>query len=180
MSSYALSLFRSIGKFGRDLVASLGARETTPVDILRMSNPDLPFEIELPRYATPGAAGLDLRAAIPKQIILGPGKVAVIPTGLKMAIRDPNIVAMIFPRGGKGTKEGLILANGTGVVDSDYRGEVMIPVCNRNLNQNVTIDPNERIAQMVLMPAIMAQFHQVQQLEATERGEGRFSSTGKH
>ena len=157
--------------FFKDLLDLLTSREVTPVDIVSM--------VPLPRYATPGSAGVDLIANIPKQIVLGPGKIALIPTGIMIAIRDPNIVAKIYPRSGKSVKEGLILANGTGIIDSDYRGEVKVAACNRSLTDNCTIQPGERIAQMLFEPVVMAQFRRCEVLDETERGTGGFGSTGK-
>lgn len=171
MSSFLLTPFRAIARFGRDLLDFMVSRETTVVDYVSMD--------PAPRYATPGSAGVDLVANIPKTVVIGPGKVAMIPTGLKIAIHDPNIVAKLYPRSGKATREGLILANGTGIIDSDYRGEIIVAACNRSLTDNLTIQTGERIAQMLFEPVVMAQFRRCKTLDKTERGEGGFGSTGR-
>jgi dUTP pyrophosphatase len=144
------------------------------VDVVRL--PHAPEA--LPEYKTAESAGMDLRAAIPEAMTLEPQQVILIPTGIKIAIRNSNYTGFIFPRSGKSTKEGLVLANTLGVVDADYRGEVLIPVLNRNLFKKVTIEPGERIAQMVFMPNVMAFLRETDTLDETERGEGRFGSTG--
>lgn len=153
----------------------------------------------LPKYATDGSAGLDLVANIAKELILYPGQTALIPTGLRLNIKSKNVVGMIYPRSGKGYKEGLVMANGTGVIDSDYRGEVFVAAVNRNIpteinapvmegmvqgnhlyGQAVKIAPLERIAQLVFLPVIHANMRKVDQFYGeTERGSGGFGSSGK-
>jgi dUTP pyrophosphatase len=171
MTSHILKLAQNAKRFAKDLGEAMIARETVQVDIVTNG--------QVPMYATPGSAGVDLMANIPEKIAIGPGKVKMIPTGIKIAIHDRNIVAKLYPRSGKSTREGLILANGTGIIDSDYRGEVVVAARNASLTDNCYVEPGERIAQMLFEPVIMAQFNRVQTLDETERGEGGFGSTGK-
>lgn len=131
---------------------------------------------KLPTYGTEYSAGCDLYAAINEDIILTPGETKLIPTGLSMKI--PNgLMGLIFARSGISIKRGLAPANKVGVVDSDYRGEVMVALYNQS-NQNQTIEKNERIAQLILVPYIKAEFKEVESLDETERGNGGFGSTG--
>jgi dUTP pyrophosphatase len=173
MSSYILDLGRAARDFFNDLVGSLAEPEPVTVDIMSVDSP-----YPLPRYSTPGSAGVDLVANISAKIIIGPGKMVMIPTGIKIGIRNPHLVAMIYPRSGKSTRDGLILANGTGVIDSDYRGEIMVAALNRNLDTPCHVAPGERIAQMVFLPVAQPIFNVVSSLDETERGSGGFGSTG--
>ena len=132
---------------------------------------------QLPHYATAGSAGLDLRACIPEKIVLEPGQTVLIPTGLAIHLADANYAAMILPRSGLGHKHGVVLGNLVGLIDSDYQGELMVSTWNRG-NTPFTIEPFERIAQMVIVPVIQAQFNLVEDFDASDRGVGGFGSTG--
>ena len=132
---------------------------------------------QLPHYATAGSAGLDLRACISEKIILEPGQTVLIPTGLAIHLADTNYAAMILPRSGLGHKHGVVLGNLVGLIDSDYQGELMVSTWNRG-NTPFTIDPFERIAQMVIVPVVQAQFNLVEDFNASDRGAGGFGSTG--
>lgn len=132
---------------------------------------------QLPAYATPGSAGLDLRACLDAPLVLAPGQSALIPTGLAMHIGDPGLAAMILPRSGLGHKHGIVLGNLVGLIDSDYQGPLMVSCWNRG-GEPFTIAPLERIAQMVIVPVVQAAFRRVDTFEATQRGEGGFGSSG--
>jgi len=132
----------------------------------------------LPAYATPGSAGLDLRAALDQPIVLEPGQAELIPTGLSMHLGDPGLAAMILPRSGLGHKHGIVLGNLVGLIDSDYQGPLMVSCWNRG-SQAFTIQPMERIAQLVIVPVVQASFRLVDSFEASQRGEGGFGSTGR-
>jgi dUTP pyrophosphatase len=132
----------------------------------------------LPTYATKGAAGLDLRACIPTAQTLEPGKTVLIPTGIAIYLRDPGYAALILPRSGLGHKHGIVLGNLVGLIDSDYQGELMVSTWNRGPTTFV-IEPMERIAQLVIVPVVQANFTQVDQFDATARGAGGFGSTGQ-
>lgn len=135
--------------------------------------------IPFPDYATEGSAGLDLRACLQEPLILEPGQTALIPTGLAIHIGDPGLAAMILPRSGLGHKHGIVLGNLVGLIDSDYQGELMVSCWNRG-SSTFTIDVGERIAQMVLVPVVQADFELVSEFTASRRGEGGFGSTGSH
>lgn len=132
----------------------------------------------LPAYATPGSAGLDLRACLDAPIVLEPGQAQLIPTGLSMHLGDPGLAAMILPRSGLGHKNGIVLGNLVGLIDSDYQGPLMVSCWNRG-SAAFTLQPMERIAQLVIVPVVQATFRQVDSFEASERGEGGFGSTGR-
>jgi dUTP pyrophosphatase len=132
----------------------------------------------LPAYATPGSAGLDLRAALDAPIVLEPGQTHLIPTGLSMHLGDPGLAAMILPRSGLGHKHGIVLGNLVGLIDSDYQGPLMVSCWNRG-STAFTIEPMERIAQLVIVPVVQAQFRLVESFDASARGEGGFGSTGR-
>lgn len=132
----------------------------------------------LPSYATPGSAGLDLRACLDAPVELAPGQAHFIPTGLAIHVADPGLAAVILPRSGLGTKHGIVLGNLVGLIDSDYQGQLMVSCWNRSATA-YTIQPMERIAQMVIVPVVQAQFRVVDQFEASARGEGGFGSTGR-
>ncbi len=132
----------------------------------------------LPAYATPGSAGLDLRAALDQPIVLQPGQTELIPTGLSMHLGNPGLAAMILPRSGLGHKHGIVLGNLVGLIDSDYQGPLMVSCWNRGA-QAFTIQPMERIAQLVIVPVVQASFRLVDSFDASERGEGGFGSTGR-
>ena len=146
---------------------------------LRILNPRLGSEFPLPTYATGGSAGLDLRAVIDTPLVLEPGATTLIKTGMAIYIADPNLAAVILPRSGLGHKHGIVLGNLVGLIDSDYQGELMVSCWNRS-QMAFTINPGERIAQLVLVPVVQAEFEVVQEFHASERGVGGFGSTGKH
>ncbi len=131
----------------------------------------------LPAYATPGSAGLDLRACLDAPLVLLPGAAALIPTGLAVHIGDPGLAAMLLPRSGLGHKHGIVLGNLVGLIDSDYQGPLMVSCWNRS-DTAYTVQPMERIAQMVIVPVVQAAFRVVESFEGSLRGEGGFGSTG--
>ena len=134
---------------------------------------------QLPHYATPGSAGLDLRACLDAPLTLEPGETKLVPTGLAIHVADPGYAALILPRSGLGHKHGIVLGNLVGLIDSDYQGELMISTWNRG-HTTFTLNPLERLAQLVIVPVVQAQFNIVDDFEASERGVGGFGSTGKH
>lgn len=133
---------------------------------------------QLPAYATPGSAGLDLRACLDAPLVLEPGQTQLIPTGLAIHVGDPGLAALILPRSGLGHKHGIVLGNLVGLIDSDYQGQLMVSCWNRGLS-TFTIQPMERIAQLVIVPVVQAAFRVVDDFDASERGAGGFGSTGK-
>ncbi|MFG6439575.1 dUTP diphosphatase [Roseateles sp. LKC17W] len=133
---------------------------------------------QIPAYATPGSAGLDLRACLDAAITLAPGQTTLIPTGLAIHIADPGLAAIILPRSGLGHKHGIVLGNLVGLIDSDYQGQLMVSCWNRGQTE-FTIQPFERIAQLVIVPVVQAAFRRVDSFDATARGAGGFGSTGK-
>lgn len=139
---------------------------------------DARMAAQLPAYATTGSAGLDLRACLDEPVTLAPGATTLVPTGLAIHIGDPGLAAMILPRSGLGHKHGIVLGNLVGLIDSDYQGQLMVSVWNRG-QDSFTIQPLERIAQLVLVPVVQAQFRVVTDFESSQRGEGGFGSTGK-
>jgi dUTP pyrophosphatase len=132
----------------------------------------------LPGYATPGSAGLDLRACLASPLLLEPGQTQLIPTGLAIHIGDPGLAAMILPRSGLGHKHGIVLGNLVGLIDSDYQGPLMVSCWNRGA-ASFTVQPMERIAQLVIVPVVQAAFRVVREFGASQRGEGGFGSTGQ-
>ena len=132
----------------------------------------------VPQYATPGSAGLDLRACLQTACTLQPGQAELIPTGLSIHIGDPRLAAMLLPRSGLGHKHGIVLGNLVGLIDSDYQGPLMVSCWNRGASA-FTIEPMERIAQMVIVPVVQASFRRVDTFERSDRGEGGFGSTGQ-
>jgi dUTP pyrophosphatase len=132
----------------------------------------------MPAYATPGSAGLDLRACIDAPLELSPGQTRLIPTGIAIHVADPGLAALILPRSGLGHKHGIVLGNLVGLIDSDYQGQLMVSCWNRS-QAPFTVEPLERIAQLVIVPVVQAQFRVVEAFEASERGAGGFGSTGK-
>ena len=139
---------------------------------------DARIAAHLPAYATPGSAGLDLRACLDEPLLLAPGQSALIPTGLAIHIGDAALAAMILPRSGLGHKHGIVLGNLVGLIDSDYQGPLMISCWNRG-SAPFTVQPLERIAQMVIVPVVQAGFRRVDAFEVSQRGEGGFGSTGR-
>lgn len=134
--------------------------------------------IPMPEYATPGSAGLDLRACLEEAVTLNPGETTLIKTGLSVYIEDPNLAGLILPRSGLGHKHGIVLGNLVGLIDSDYQGELMVSCWNRG-NAPFTIEVGERIAQYVLVPVIQAAFEVVTDFQETERGAGGFGHSGR-
>ena len=134
-------------------------------------------EIPMPHYGTEGSAGLDLRACLEDTITIEPGETKLIPTGMSIYIEDTGLAAMILPRSGLGHKHGIVLGNLVGLIDSDYQGELMVSCWNRG-NKAFTMEVGERIAQLVIVPVVQAEFDLVEEFEATDRGEGGFGSTG--
>ncbi|HWH74755.1 MAG TPA: dUTP diphosphatase [Methylibium sp.] len=133
---------------------------------------------QLPAYATPGSAGLDLRACLDAPLLLEPGQCELIPTGLAIHIGDPGLAAMILPRSGLGHKHGIVLGNLVGLIDSDYQGPLMVSCWNRGA-ATFTVQPLERLAQLVIVPVVRVAFRVVDAFEASSRGEGGFGSTGR-
>ncbi len=133
---------------------------------------------QLPAYATAGSAGLDLRACLDAPLVLEPGQATLIPTGLAIHIGDPGLAAMILPRSGLGHKHGIVLGNLVGLIDSDYQGPLMVSCWNRG-SAAFTVQPLERIAQLVIVPVVQARFRVVDGFDASDRGAGGFGSTGK-
>jgi dUTP pyrophosphatase len=146
-----------------------------PID-LRVLDPRIAGQ--LPAYATPGSAGLDLRACVDAPVLLAPGQTLLIPTGIAIHIADPGLAAMILPRSGLGHKHGIVLGNGVGLIDSDYQGPLMVSCWNRS-DQPFTVQPLERIAQLVIVPVVQAAFRVVDAFEGSARGAGGFGSTGR-
>ncbi len=135
-------------------------------------------ETVIPEYATEGSAGLDLRACLDASLALAPGQTELISTGIAIYLGDPTLAATILPRSGLGHKHGVVLGNLVGLIDSDYQGPLMVSCWNRGEN-TYTIEPGERIAQLVIVPVLKAQFNLVEEFEQTQRGEGGFGSTGQ-
>lgn len=131
----------------------------------------------LPRYATPGSAGLDLRALLDEPVTIAPGETRLVRTGLAIHIANPGFAALILPRSGLGHKKGVVLGNLVGLIDSDYQGELMISTWNRG-SEPFTLEPFERLAQLVVVPVVQPEFRVVDEFDASERGEGGFGSTG--
>ncbi|MBM3377112.1 MAG: dUTP diphosphatase [Betaproteobacteria bacterium] len=132
----------------------------------------------LPSYATPGSAGLDLRAALESALVLQPGQTELIPTGLSIYIADPGFAGLILPRSGLGHKHGIVLGNLVGLIDADYQGPLMVSAWNRGQSA-FTIEPMERLAQLVIVPVVQARFEVVDAFESSQRGQGGFGSTGR-
>jgi len=134
---------------------------------------------QFPAYATPGSAGLDLRACVEQPITLNPGETKLIPAGIAIHIGDSSLAAMILPRSGLGHKHGIVLGNLVGLIDSDYQGQIFVSCWNRG-QISFDLNPMERIAQLVLVPVVQADFNIVDNFDQSHRGEGGFGSTGKH
>lgn len=146
---------------------------------VRILDARLGSEWPLPAYATPGSAGLDLRALVEAPVTLAPGQTELLPTGMAIHIEDPGLAAMILPRSGLGHKHGIVLGNLVGLIDSDYQGQLMVSCWNRGSN-SFTIEPGERIAQLIVVPVVQVDFEVVDKFTESHRGEGGFGSTGKH
>ena len=134
---------------------------------------------QMPAYATPGSAGLDLRACLDAPLTLAPNAWQLVPTGMAIHLADPGHAALILPRSGLGHKHGIVLGNLVGLIDSDYQGQLMVSAWNRS-STAFTLQPMERLAQLVIVPVVQAQFNVVSEFPASERGEGGYGSTGKH
>lgn len=147
-----------------------------PIDV-KLLDPRIGNTIEMPAYATEGSAGLDLRACLDAALTLTPGQTELIPTGLAIHIADPGLAAVILPRSGLGHKHGIVLGNLVGLIDSDYQGQLFVSCWNRG-QSDFTIEVGERIAQLVLVPVVQAQFNIVTDFDQSHRGEGGFGSTG--
>lgn len=132
----------------------------------------------LPQYSTAGAAGLDLRACVEKPLKLAPGAAELVPSGIAIHLADPGLAAVVLPRSGLGHKHGIVLGNLVGLIDSDYQGEVMVSVWNRS-KQAFTINPLDRIAQLIVVPVVQVKLNVVEEFVASRRGAGGFGSTGK-
>ncbi|MDP1716604.1 MAG: dUTP diphosphatase [Burkholderiales bacterium] len=134
---------------------------------------------QLPHYATPGSAGLDLRACIDAPITLQPGQAELVPTGMAIHLADPGFAAVVLPRSGLGHKHGIVLGNLVGLIDSDYQGQIFVSTWNRG-NTPFVLNPMERLAQLVIVPVLQVGFNIVDDFDASGRGAGGFGSTGKH
>lgn len=146
---------------------------------LKILDPRLGGEFPLPHYATDGSAGLDMRACVDEALEMAPGETHLIPTGMAIHVEDPGLAAILLPRSGLGHKHGIVLGNLVGLIDSDYQGQVFVSCWNRG-NQSFTVKPGERIAQMVIVPVVHADFEIVEEFVASERGAGGFGHTGRH
>ncbi|UZM12966.1 dUTP diphosphatase [Pseudomonas kielensis] len=143
----------------------------------KILDPRIGSEFPLPQYATPGSAGLDLRAMLEQDTVIQPGETVLIPTGLSVYIGDPGLAALILPRSGLGHKHGIVLGNLVGLIDSDYQGPLMVSCWNRGQSA-FTMTVGERLAQLVLVPVVQAHFEMVEEFVETERGVGGFGHTG--
>ena len=146
---------------------------------LKILDSRLGSEFPLPHYATDGAAGMDMRACVDAPLVISPGETRLIPTGLAIHIQEPGLAAMLLPRSGLGHKHGIVLGNLVGLIDSDYQGQVFVSCWNRG-GEIFTIQPGERIAQMVIVPVVHADFEVVEEFAASARGAGGFGHTGRH
>src|SRR5690554_3711198 len=145
---------------------------------LKILDPRIGTEFPLPAYATPGSAGLDLRACLDSTLTLAPGETTLIPTGLSIFIGDANLCATILPRSGLGHKHGIVLGNLVGLIDSDYQGPLMVSMWNRS-SEPFVLEPMERLAQLVVVPVQQVEFDIVDEFEDSNRGAGGFGSTGR-
>ena len=151
---------------------------TAPTIKLRILDPRAGDGIPLPGYATDGSAGMDLRACLDAPLTLAPGQAELVPTGIAIHIADPGLAAMLLPRSGLGHKHGVVLGNLVGLIDSDYQGQLMVSLWNRG-REPFTVQPGERIAQMVIVPVVRARFEVVESFEESARGAGGFGHTGR-
>ncbi|MBT3147272.1 dUTP diphosphatase [Neptunomonas phycophila] len=145
---------------------------------VKILDPRIGDTFPLPTYATPGSAGMDLRACLDETLTLAPGQTELIPTGLSIHIADPSLCAMILPRSGLGHKHGIVLGNLVGLIDSDYQGQLFVSCWNRG-QTTFSMAPGERIAQLVLVPVVQAEFEVVTEFSDSERGDGGFGSSGR-
>jgi dUTP pyrophosphatase len=146
---------------------------------VKILDPRIGRDVPLPAYATSGSAGLDLRACLDRPVTLEPGQTELLPTGLAIHIEDPSLCAMILPRSGLGHKHGIVLGNLVGLIDSDYQGQLFVSCWNRGQTTFV-VEPGERIAQLVLVPVVQADFEVVDEFHASDRADGGFGSSGRH
>ena len=146
---------------------------------VKILDPRIGDEFPLPHHATPGSAGMDLRACVDGPQVLEPGDTQLIPTGIAIHIADTGLAAVILPRSGLGHKHGIVLGNLVGLIDSDYQGQLFVSCWNRG-REAFTVNPGERIAQLVFVPVVQADFEVVEDFERTHRGEGGFGSSGRH
>ena len=146
---------------------------------LKILDPRIGKDIDLPEYATDGSAGMDLRAALEKTTEIKPGETLLIPTGLSIYVEDPNMAAIILPRSGLGHKHGIVLGNLVGLIDSDYQGQLFVSCWNRG-DKPFTIEIGDRIAQLVIVPVIQVEFEVVDEFEKTHRGAGGFGHSGQN
>jgi len=144
---------------------------------VRILDPRIGREFPLPQHATAGSAGMDLRACLGAPLVLAPGAAELIPTGISIYVEDPELAALLLPRSGLGHKSGIVLGNLVGLIDSDYQGPLMVSCWNRG-SAPFTINPGDRIAQMVIVPVVRAEFEVVEDFDATSRGAGGFGSSG--
>ena len=145
---------------------------------LKILDPRVGDSIPLPHYATAGSAGLDMRACIDEPLTVNPGDTVLVPTGLAIHVSDPSLAAVLLPRSGLGHKHGLVLGNLTGLIDSDYQGQVFISCWNRG-SKSYEVQPGERIAQMVFIPVAQVEFNVVDEFAESDRGDGGFGHSGK-
>ncbi|MCC4833500.1 dUTP diphosphatase [Shewanella sp. 1_MG-2023] len=148
----------------------------TPVE-LKLLDSRIGSEFPLPSYATPGSAGMDLRAMIDTTMVIEPGKTVLIPTGIAVHVADPSLAAVILPRSGLGHKHGIVLGNLVGLIDSDYQGPLMVSCWNRS-DKPFTLEIGDRLAQLVFVPVVQAQFTLVDEFDTSDRGEGGFGHSG--
>ncbi|MDT0619763.1 dUTP diphosphatase [Salinisphaera sp. P385] len=145
---------------------------------IRLLDPRLGRDFPMPDYATPGSAGVDLRACLDAPLTLAPGDTELLPSGMAIHIADPDLAGVVLPRSGLGHKHGIVLGNLVGLIDSDYQGELMVSCWNRGQTA-FTIEPGERVAQLVLVPVVRAAFEIVDEFETSQRGAGGFGSSGR-
>src|SRR5215469_4921002 len=150
-----------------------------PIIQLKILDARIGKEFPLPQHATAGSAGMDIRACLKEPLTLEPGAATLIPSGLAIHIGDSGYAAVLLPRSGLGHKHGIVLGNLVGLIDSDYQGEVLVSCWNRGRTE-FTVNPGERIAQMVILPVVQAQFEVVSEFEESKRGAGGFGHSGKH
>jgi dUTP pyrophosphatase len=148
----------------------------TPIQ-LKILDPRIGTEFEIPDYATDGSAGMDLRACVNESTTIKPGETVLIPTGMSIYVADPSLAAVLLPRSGLGHKHGIVLGNLTGLIDSDYQGPLMVSVWNRG-NTEFTIEAGDRIAQMIFVPIVQAKFEIVEEFAESDRASGGFGHTG--
>jgi dUTP pyrophosphatase len=146
---------------------------------LKILDPRIGNEFPIPHYATEGSAGMDLRACVEGEVELAPGDTYLVPTGMAIHVADPGYAAVLLPRSGLGHKHGVVLGNLVGLIDSDYQGQLFVSCWNRG-KESFTIKPGERIAQMVVVPVVQAEFEIVEEFDSSERGAGGFGHTGRH